>query len=142
MVTHGDATNSLSLCVAMARPSTILAGLGTAWACQFLALAQAPAPQTPLPHPAVVQPAAPWALDELRLANGSTLRGLILDESTAIIRFQMIRQTPGKPTVTLTSLVYRADIAKMTKLPDAERCVRKWPHSTRVARGSVATWTR
>ena len=69
------------------------------------------------------QPSAAWALDEIRLANGATLRGLILDDSAAGVRFQVIRQTPGKPTVTLTTFAFRADVAATKKLSEAERDV-------------------
>ena len=63
----------------------------------------------------------PWPTDELLLTNGNPLRGLLLDDQPGGVRFQVVRQAPGRPTVTTTWWVERAEVAGLKKLPDAER---------------------
>ncbi|MGL4421234.1 MAG: DUF1570 domain-containing protein [Gemmataceae bacterium] len=73
----------------------------------------------------LAQPPAPWALEELTLTNGAKLQGLILEDNAAGVRFQVVRRTPGKPTVTLTTFLFRNEVAKTKKLPDADRTILK-----------------
>jgi hypothetical protein len=68
-----------------------------------------------------VGPAADWKLDELTLANGQRLGGLILDEGPAGVRFVWVRRQPGRPTVTLTTSFQPREIASAVRLPDADR---------------------
>jgi hypothetical protein len=68
------------------------------------------------------QPASPvWALEEIRLVNGARLSGYLVDESAAGYRFRVVRRPPGRPTVTLTSLFPKSEVAGVARLPDAER---------------------
>jgi hypothetical protein len=62
-----------------------------------------------------------WSFEQVTLANGAVLRGLILDESPARVRFQNVRRAPGRPTVVFTTTLARAEIAAVERLPDAER---------------------
>ena len=68
-------------------------------------------------------PPADWAFDEVTLANGATLAGLILDDAPAGVRFQVVVRRPGRPAVTLTTTLLRAEIAAVRKLSDADRAV-------------------
>jgi Protein of unknown function (DUF1570) len=70
---------------------------------------------------ALAQPPAPWPLDELKLANGAVLHGLILEDTAAGVRFQVVRRPPGRPTVTLTTYLLRAEVAGVKKVSDADR---------------------
>ena len=66
-------------------------------------------------------PPSRWSFDCLRLKNGNTLRGLILEETPTHVRFQNVRRQPGRPTVTLTTVIPRADVQKIDRLSDADR---------------------
>jgi hypothetical protein len=66
------------------------------------------------------QPAA-WPMDELTLANGAKLQGLLVDESKAGIRFRVIRRPVGRPTVTLTSFFPPAEVRSVKRLEATER---------------------
>jgi hypothetical protein len=66
-----------------------------------------------------------WSFDELTLANGAKFEGLILSEGADGIRFQSVSRPPGRPTVTLTSLFTKAEIAKVKRLSDADRAMLK-----------------
>ena len=72
-----------------------------------------------------VGPSAAWPFDELTLANGASLRGLLLDDLPQGVRFQVVRRAAGRPTVTLTLWFDRAEVAKVTKLPNADRMTLK-----------------
>lgn len=67
------------------------------------------------------QPTAAWPMDTLILANGNTLAGLILEESSASVRFQVVRREPGRPTVTLTTTLERKEIRQIQRLSDRDR---------------------
>ena len=66
-----------------------------------------------------------WRLDELALANGATLRGVVLDDIPQGVRFQVVRRAAGRPTVTLTLWLNRAEVAGTTKLSAADRAALK-----------------
>src|SRR5215831_10884728 len=79
---------------------------------------------------AIAQPTPPnglsnWSFDEVTLTNGAKLQGLILSESPDFIRFQSVSRNPGRPTVTLTGLLTRAEIARVKRLSDADRTTLK-----------------
>jgi hypothetical protein len=80
----------------------------------LLALAPAAAPAQPAP-------AAKLPLDELVLANGNTVQGLILYEAPDGVRFRSVSRPPGRPTVTFTSFFPKADVAAYRKLTEADR---------------------
>ena len=62
-----------------------------------------------------------WSFDQIRLTNGAVLKGLILDETPAGIRFQNVRRQPGRPTVVFTTTFTRAEIAAVERLSAADR---------------------
>jgi hypothetical protein len=66
-----------------------------------------------------------WSFDTIKLKNGYVLKGLIVDETVAGIRFQLVRRSPGRPTVCMTSTLRRADIAQVSRLSEADREVLK-----------------
>jgi Protein of unknown function (DUF1570) len=66
-----------------------------------------------------------WSFDELTLTNGAKIQGLILSESPEGIRFQSVSRNPGRPTVTLTSYLTKAEIARVKHLSEADRAVLK-----------------
>lgn len=66
-------------------------------------------------------PAAAWALDELVHHNGSTFKGIILGESEDGVRFQVVTRTPGRPTVTLTTLFTKSEVARLNRLTEKDR---------------------
>jgi len=70
------------------------------------------------------QPPSPnkdWNLDVVRLKNGYVLKGLILEESAAALRFQNVRRSTGRPTVCMTAIVRRTEIDRIEKISDADR---------------------
>lgn len=75
---------------------------------------------------AVAQPDPPpglshWPFDELTLANGAKLYGLILTEGPDGIEFRSVSRPPGRPTVTLTSFLSKAEVAKVKRMSEKER---------------------
>jgi len=99
-------------------PTQIRLSLGAALGCCLLAaiLADAQPPPTGL---------SKWSFDELALTNGATLEGLILSENPDGMRFQSVSRPPGRPTVTLTSYFTKGEIARIKRLPDADRVILK-----------------
>lgn len=75
----------------------------------------------------VAQPEGPaaglskWPFDEITLTNGSKLQGLILHELPDGLEFRSVSRPPGRPTVTLTSFLSKAEIARVRKMTDRER---------------------
>jgi hypothetical protein len=57
-----------------------------------------------------------WSFDELILANGNQVQGLILSEEPDGVWFQSVSRLPGRPTVTLTSFYTRQEIARINRL--------------------------
>jgi hypothetical protein len=62
-----------------------------------------------------------WQYDTIQLKNGSSFKGLILEETEIGIRFQHVRRATGRPTVTMTITFLRAEVDKVQKLADQER---------------------
>ena len=64
-----------------------------------------------------------WAFETIRLKNGYTLKGLVLEETAAGVRFQLVRRATGRPTVCMTSVIPIGDIDKggLHKLSNEER---------------------
>lgn len=66
-----------------------------------------------------------WSYDKLKLKNGAQLKGLIVEETPAAVRFQRVHRLPGRPTICMTSVFYRSDIDKLEKLSDTDREILK-----------------
>ena len=64
---------------------------------------------------------AEWNYDEVFLHNGAHFRGLIVDESLAGLRFRVVNRNPGRPTVTLTTVITPREIARVARLSDTSR---------------------
>ena len=64
---------------------------------------------------------AEWQFDQIRLNNGAVLRGLILDETPAGVRFQNVRRQRGRSTVVFTTTLGKAEIAAVERLSAADR---------------------
>jgi hypothetical protein len=64
---------------------------------------------------------ADWKFDQLVLTNGAVLRGLILDDNPAGVRFQNVRRAAGRPTVLFTTTLTRDEIARIDRLSAADR---------------------
>jgi hypothetical protein len=66
-----------------------------------------------------------WVFDEVALTNGARFQGLILNDTSAGIDFQVVRRAPGRPTVTLTTWFPRREVAEVKRLSVADRAVLK-----------------
>lgn len=63
-----------------------------------------------------------WKLDVLRLRNGKVLKGLLVEETPDGVRFQCVRQSPGKRTFVFSPAVFfPAEIDRIDKLAPRER---------------------
>src|SRR5947209_8499498 len=62
-----------------------------------------------------------WKFDVIRTKNGTVFRGLILEETPAAVRFENVRQQPGRPTFLLTTTFSRSEIDRVERLDAAER---------------------
>jgi Protein of unknown function (DUF1570) len=62
-----------------------------------------------------------WAFDVLKLKNGVTHKGLLLEDRPTKVLFQIIVRKPGRPTVWMKSAFEKDDILKLEKLNDDER---------------------
>src|SRR5262245_42453618 len=67
------------------------------------------------------QAPAAWPFDEITLANGAKLPGLLLEETAAGTRFRVVRRPPGRPTVTMTTFFPPAEVKEVKRLGDADR---------------------
>lgn len=76
-----------------------------------------------LPFPAIAAPPAvpDWPFDVLKLKNGVTHKGLLLEENPSHVRFQIVGRAPGRPTVLFPLKFAKADVAKLDKLSDTDR---------------------
>ncbi len=72
------------------------------------------------PHP-VLSPGGNWKLDVLVTQNGAKYQGIVLDESSAGVRFRVVRRPPGRATVTLTTYFQKNEVDQIIKITDAER---------------------
>lgn len=70
---------------------------------------------------ALAAPPADWKTDELVLATGAVVPGLLADDSPAGIRFVWVVRRPGRPTVTYTSVYARHEVKEIRRLSDADR---------------------
>jgi hypothetical protein len=66
-------------------------------------------------------PVSSWKFDAIRLKNGSVLQGLILEQSPLLIRFENVRQKPGRATVVLYTTIAQSEVDSVERLDDAER---------------------
>ena len=66
-------------------------------------------------------PVSPWKFDVVRLKNGSVLQGLIVEQSPLLIRFENVRQKPGRATVVLYTTITQSEVDSVERLDDAQR---------------------
>ena len=71
--------------------------------------------------PGVLNGQTDWLYDELYLRNGGYFRGVLLEETPGMIRFQTVRRAPGRPTVTLTLRFNRDEISRIHRLSEENR---------------------
>lgn len=64
---------------------------------------------------------SPWPMDVIRLRNGATLKGLILDSDDHSIRMQCVLREPGRPTVTFRTTITRAEVDRIERLNPTQR---------------------
>jgi hypothetical protein len=64
---------------------------------------------------------AEWQFDQIRLNNGAVLRGLILEETPAGVRFQNVRRQIGRSTVIFNTTFTPSEIASVERLSVADR---------------------
>jgi hypothetical protein len=77
----------------------------------------------PLLAAQVSGPFTEWKFDEITLVNGAILSGMILDDNSTVVRFQVVNRRPGRPAVTFTTTLFRAEIANVKKLSEIDRSV-------------------
>lgn len=70
-------------------------------------------------------PMIDWPMDFIKLKNGVTHKGVILEESPNAIRFQIIRRFPGRPTVWYTCIFRNNEIDKLERVTAEERVLVK-----------------
>jgi hypothetical protein len=61
-------------------------------------------------------PTGEWKLEVLHLKNGRTVRGLVVNETSATISFENIRQNPGRPTVHIFTRYARDEVESIERL--------------------------
>ena len=66
---------------------------------------------------------ANWATESITLKNDAVYHGLVIAILADGVQFQLVRQTPGRPTVTLTTFFHHRDIAKIDRLGFISRFV-------------------
>lgn len=62
-----------------------------------------------------------WRFDVVRLKNGSVFRGMIVEKTAAFVKFQDVRQKPGRPTVVFHTTFTLNEIDSIDPLSDDER---------------------
>lgn len=63
-----------------------------------------------------------WKFDQVHLKNGAILKGLISEETDALIRFHNVRRKPGRATVVFFTTIRVHEISKVERLdPDNRR---------------------
>jgi hypothetical protein len=62
-----------------------------------------------------------WQFDVVRLKNGHTLRGLLVEQTPAEIQFRCVSRKPGSRTVVFPTTLQRAEVDRLDLLDDAER---------------------
>lgn len=66
-------------------------------------------------------PDGEWRFDVVRLRNGSSLCGVILEDTPGWVRFQSVQRRRGRATVSFTLTVPRDEVRDLERLPPAER---------------------
>jgi len=66
---------------------------------------------------------APWPMEVVQLRNGAILKGLVLDADERVVRFQCVHRHPGRATVSFATVINRAEIARLDRLPPEQRLV-------------------
>jgi hypothetical protein len=64
-----------------------------------------------------------WKFDLLRLKNGKSFAGLLVEEGSAEVRFRCVRRRPGSPTVVISTTFQRSEIDRIDKLDARDRAV-------------------
>jgi hypothetical protein len=64
-----------------------------------------------------------WQFDEITLKNGAKFQGLLLSQAPDSVEFRSVYRLPGRPTVTLTSVFSRKEIADIKELAAKDRQV-------------------
>ena len=62
-----------------------------------------------------------WKLEALHTKAGKSYPGLVLEETPAEVRFQIVRRAPGRATAAFTIAVPRADVKRIDKLAAKDR---------------------
>jgi hypothetical protein len=63
-----------------------------------------------------------WKLDAVRLKNGRTIRGLLVEETPAGLRFRYVVQRPGARTVVFPpTTIARAEVERVERLDPSDR---------------------
>ncbi len=78
-----------------------------------------------LANPCPAEPPTEWPYDVLRLKNGATVRGLVLEEPTGGVRFRIVRRATGRPTVWFNTFFSTPEVVGLDKLSDADRATLK-----------------
>jgi flagellar biosynthesis chaperone FliJ len=66
-------------------------------------------------------PAPGWKFEKLHLKSGVCFQGLLVEETASGVRFQNVRQAPGRPTVIIETIFPRNEVAGIDRLADADR---------------------
>src|SRR5262245_12381855 len=64
---------------------------------------------------------AAWKFEQLKLKNGTVLQGLIVEQTPTGVRFQNVRQKPGRPTVVFYTTFTANEIESVERLEAADR---------------------
>jgi hypothetical protein len=70
---------------------------------------------------AVVAAEDDWKYDVVHLKNGHTLRGLLVEQTPAVIQFRCVSRKPGSHTLVIPETLQRAEVSSVELLPDRER---------------------
>lgn len=62
-----------------------------------------------------------WKFEVLHLKNGRSIQGMLVEETTRIVRFHYVRRNPGVPTVAILTTFQRAEVARIERLGSADR---------------------
>ena len=71
--------------------------------------------------PGIAAQSPPNDLDQVELANGRILGGLVLEETPTQIRVRLVSRKSGRPTLTSTETFERKEIHSIKRLPEAAR---------------------
>jgi hypothetical protein len=62
-----------------------------------------------------------WKFDVIRLKNGKSFQGLLVEDGPAEIRFRCVRRSPGSPTVVIFTTFTRQEVASIDRLEARDR---------------------